>query len=159
MWPENHEARAVVFILGGDQKPSQAALDTFSRFWATDPKPVIGHRDSTKTDCPGDHLYAWIQAKGYETVTKIRRPNWFGDEVLARLAKHKIRPQTEETEDMWRTLAFIDRASTGIIARLETWARNHVKTAIAAALAAGAGAAQIDYPELIRQIGEILSGA
>ena len=66
--PENHEARAVLFILGGTQTPSDASLSAFSEFWATDPMPVIGHRDSTDTECPGDKLYAWIQEGGYEDM-------------------------------------------------------------------------------------------
>lgn len=66
--PENHEARAVLFILGGSQTPSEASLSAFSEFWATDPMSVIGHRDSTDTECPGDKLYQWIQEGGYEDM-------------------------------------------------------------------------------------------
>ena len=43
--PENREGRAVVFILGGDQQPTGAALAAFRTMWLTDPLPVIGHRD------------------------------------------------------------------------------------------------------------------
>lgn len=74
--PENHEARAVVFILGGDQQPTQAALAAFQSMWITDPLPVIGHRDvhlegegGTATACPGSYLTSWIQDHGYEGAT------------------------------------------------------------------------------------------
>ena len=70
--PENHEARAVVFILGGSQQPTESALDTFRSLWAADPMPVIGHRDvflegtgGTSTQCPGNWLAEWIDQKGY----------------------------------------------------------------------------------------------
>ena len=71
--PENHEARAVVFILGGTQKPTDAAYAAFRHIWATDPMPVIGHRDvaisgsgGTATACPGEHLTDWIATEGYK---------------------------------------------------------------------------------------------
>ncbi len=71
--PENHEARAVVFILGGDQVPSDAAYAAFRHMWVSDPMPVIGHRDvaisgtgGTATACPGEPLYTWIQTEGYK---------------------------------------------------------------------------------------------
>lgn len=69
--PENHEARAVVFILGGVQEPSEAALDTFRQMWAADPMPVIGHRQASTTGtlCPGTHLMRFIQGKEYETMS------------------------------------------------------------------------------------------
>lgn len=66
--PENHEARAVVFILGGTQEPSDAALGTFSDMWLEDPMPVIGHRNTTNTSCPGDALYDWITQEGYDNM-------------------------------------------------------------------------------------------
>ncbi len=70
--PENHEARAVVFILGGAQEPTPHALQAFQGMWATDPLPVIGHKDvaiqgegGTPTACPGSYLYTWIHEHGY----------------------------------------------------------------------------------------------
>jgi N-acetylmuramoyl-L-alanine amidase. len=73
--PENVEARAVVFILGGDQKPSEAALQAFRELWAQDPMPVIGHQDvrgASYTPCPGPHLMQFIREEAYadmETIT------------------------------------------------------------------------------------------
>lgn len=72
---ENTEGRAVVFILGGSQKPSEAALATFAMLWGTDPMPVIGHRDvashgvgGTITACPGTFLHEWVGAEGYAAL-------------------------------------------------------------------------------------------
>lgn len=72
--PENHEAVAVVFIIGDGQSPSEAALATFQHIWHTEPlEPVIGHRDvfeegkgGTKTQCPGNELAAWIDSESYK---------------------------------------------------------------------------------------------
>lgn len=65
--PENHEARAVVFILGGGQKPSQEALDAFQELYYTlGPMPVIGHKDvKGGTACPGAWLTAYIRREDY----------------------------------------------------------------------------------------------
>lgn len=75
--PENHEARAVVFILGGTQAPTQEALDAFARIWRADPLPVIGHRDVKSTACPGDALYQYVQSKEWEqsevTIDDVNR--------------------------------------------------------------------------------------
>lgn len=68
---EYYEARAVVFILGGHQIPSDAALQTFADFWAEDPMRVIGHRDSTATPCPGEYLYEFVTSKRYEEMTEM----------------------------------------------------------------------------------------
>lgn len=72
---ENTEARAVVFILGGTQQPSDEALATFALMWGERPLLVIGHRDvflhgsgGTATACPGDYLHGWLTSKGHETL-------------------------------------------------------------------------------------------
>lgn len=69
---ENREGRAVVFILGGDQEPTAAALSAFRRMWVAQPMLVIGHRDvylegtgGTPTACPGSFLTNWISDGGY----------------------------------------------------------------------------------------------
>ena len=65
--PENQEARAVVFILGGDQVPTDAALDAFKRlYFEMGPGlPVIVHSDVKDTLCPGDFLRDWVKAKKF----------------------------------------------------------------------------------------------
>lgn len=66
--PENYEARAVVFILGGDQKPTEDALDTFRRMYREfgDVELVIVHSDVRDTQCPGDWLRKWVKVdKGF----------------------------------------------------------------------------------------------
>jgi len=77
--PENYEARAVVFILGGDQEPTPAAHAAFLSMWVVDPMPVIGHRDvylegtgGTSTACPGEHLYTWLQTIGDDDMETLR---------------------------------------------------------------------------------------
>lgn len=66
--PENVEARAVVFILGGDQQPTEAALRTFAYFWAEDQKPVIVHSDVKATACPGDFLRRWVHEERFRLI-------------------------------------------------------------------------------------------
>lgn len=70
--PENHEARAVVFIINKGQSPSAVALAAFQSMWTADPLPVIGHKDvfaegtgGTNTACPGPDLTTWINEEGY----------------------------------------------------------------------------------------------
>lgn len=68
--PENEEARAVLFIMGGDQEPTDEALDTFTALWERTPEAqelVIGHRDvKGTTQCPGDFLTNWIHEEQYK---------------------------------------------------------------------------------------------
>ncbi len=70
--PENHEARSVVFILGGEQIPTEEALAAFEGMWAADPMTVIVHKDvhlrgsgGTNTQCPGSYLTEWVRNEGY----------------------------------------------------------------------------------------------
>lgn len=98
---------------------------------------------------------------GVDTMPKIPKPPWLPWKTIDRLIDRKYldsRP-SRETEDMWRTLTFLERADRSIVSRLKGWARDHVGTAIAAAVAAGHGNAQVDYGELVRRIGEILAGS
>lgn len=108
--PENHEARAVVFILGGHQKPSSDALATFQEFYAGDPMRVIGHRDSTVTPCPGDYLYEWIQQRGFEQED-VMTPEQEAklDAALERLEQLPVavwgsRPGGEDEPSPWQVL-------------------------------------------------------
>ena len=66
--PENHEARAVVFILGEGQEPTAAAYTAFQKMWITDPLRVTVHSDHKSTACPGDDVRAWVAEGGYNTV-------------------------------------------------------------------------------------------
>ncbi len=64
--PENHEAIAVVFLVGSGQTASNAALATFRRLYAVAGlETVIRHKDSTATSCPGPQLSAWVAGGGY----------------------------------------------------------------------------------------------
>lgn len=76
---ENQEGRAVFFMIGDDEEPTEAALQTFAQFWAEDPMPVIGHKqvfehsgDGTDTQCPGPHLMEYINTKGYEMALSAK---------------------------------------------------------------------------------------
>lgn len=71
--PENEEGIPVLFILGGDQVPTQDALDTFAAMHTElemdeGPLAVYGHQEiaqmgtGTITSCPGKHLMAFVKA-------------------------------------------------------------------------------------------------
>lgn len=73
--PENHEAVAVVFIVGTGQTATTKALDTFRGMYAAVPEldDVIGHKDvfaksgsGKNTSCPGGQLHAWVTEEGYK---------------------------------------------------------------------------------------------
>ena len=81
--PENEEARAVLFILGGNQEPTPEALNMFRFIYAGDPLPVIGHKDvnihsgtGTSTTCPGPHIDQFIDEKGYEENMATPYETW-----------------------------------------------------------------------------------
>lgn len=67
--PENDEARAVLFIMGGEQIPTPEALATFSALWQLTPEAsqeVIVHKDvKGTTACPGDFLTTWMHEQKY----------------------------------------------------------------------------------------------
>ncbi len=67
--PENYEARAVVFIMGGHQIPTSAALQAFTDLHQSFPDlPVIVHSDvrgTSYTSCPGTFLRVWVHRKEY----------------------------------------------------------------------------------------------
>jgi len=68
--PENEEARAILFLLGGAQVPTPEALATFRKLWALTPassQTVIGHRDvKGTTSCPGGYLLDYVHTKQYK---------------------------------------------------------------------------------------------
>lgn len=76
----------------------------------------------------------------------------FNDSLAAFLNRHYARVVRPEIARQ------VAAANKTLRTRLEDWVRDHVKTSIAAALAAGAGSAQIDYAEVVRRIGEVLAG-
>jgi hypothetical protein len=69
--PENYEARAVVFIMGGYQTPTAKALQAFKDLYQElgPDLPVIVHSDvrgTSYTKCPGTFLRVWVHRKEYE---------------------------------------------------------------------------------------------
>ena len=65
----NRSGIGVYVAIGGDQQPTDAALQTVRALYdelvqrrggATVRK--MGHRDGIATSCPGDNLYAWVKA-------------------------------------------------------------------------------------------------
>ncbi|MFJ8146987.1 peptidoglycan-binding protein [Streptomyces sp. NPDC096048] len=72
----NISGLSVQIAVGGDQEPSEAALATARALYDEACKRTgrklaqRGHRDGIATECPGDKLYAWVQAgmpaKGYK---------------------------------------------------------------------------------------------
>lgn len=73
-----HNARyyATCAIWGkGDGPANRAMLDALAdavalhRKWGAR-SDVIGHRDATATECPGDELYAYVQASRFHTIAR-----------------------------------------------------------------------------------------
>ncbi len=103
--PENHEGRAVVFILGGNQVPTEEAYAAFREMWQADPLPVIGHQQvyqegsrGTPTACPGSALMEWIGNGGYaDSVEEGNMEKQFTDEEAAAL-KEMVRQMKEEVD-------------------------------------------------------------
>lgn len=98
--------------------PSQAALSAvvelarigYERGWWPE-KFTGGHRDASgaSTSCPGRNLYARIPEINAQLEDDMQRPDWFSQEMLDDLAAYNIVPRDDESEDMWRTLAFLHR--------------------------------------------------
>jgi hypothetical protein len=63
----NVESWGILIGVGGDQRPSAAALTSTLELvqWLRQRRgrtiPVVGHRDVGETLCPGEHIYAWIE--------------------------------------------------------------------------------------------------
>jgi hypothetical protein len=74
---ENKEAIPVAFILGGTQEPSPASLAAFralADLLEVDTRSashlkIIGHKDISSTDCPGEPLYALVRRNFDRTLT------------------------------------------------------------------------------------------
>ncbi len=83
--PENEEARAVLFILGGDQEPSPEAIATFHELLELTPessRTVIGHREvKHNTRCPGPAVMAVVE----ETRTNEGEPTMTLERWVTRL--------------------------------------------------------------------------
>ncbi|MCG7528928.1 N-acetylmuramoyl-L-alanine amidase, partial [Streptomyces sp. OfavH-34-F] len=75
---------SVQIAVGGDQHPSEAALATARALYDEACQRTgrtlapRGHRDGIATECPGDILYAWVEAgmpaKGYAPTAPPRTP-------------------------------------------------------------------------------------
>ena len=87
--PENQEGIPVLFLLGGDQVPTAASLESLE--WLTkkleadsrafvNPLPMYGHKEiaelgtGTTTGCPGVHLTAYVQARRENPPSPIPEP-------------------------------------------------------------------------------------
>lgn len=84
--PENTEARAVLFIMGGDQIPTPEALETFSELWELTPDEsqlVIVHKDVKNTGCPGDFLTEWMHAENYKPTEVPEEPEMQWSDIVA----------------------------------------------------------------------------
>ena len=64
--PENNEARAILWIGGLGQTPTEAALRSIAQLIADDPRLVTVHSDHKSTGCPGDPLREWALRRGWE---------------------------------------------------------------------------------------------
>ena len=79
---------------------------------------------------------------------------------LSRYTRQVLDPtvRTAKAEAIAAAKAAIAASNTTQWSKMVDWVREHVKVSIAAAFAAGAGAAQVDYDELVREIGRVLAG-
>lgn len=79
----NGHTQAICF-LGGDRDgrddvtvPGRAAAAELVRDWHRWKgleAPVVGHRDRVSTSCPGDELYAWVNAEGWRAKKPAVKP-------------------------------------------------------------------------------------
>lgn len=85
---ENREAIPVLFMLGGRQDPTPAMLGGFKVLYQglcddersiVGPLPVLGHRDVSSTECPGDIVYKLIEDKF-----------WIGDDSVLTPSQEKF---------------------------------------------------------------------
>lgn len=113
--PANHEARAVVFILGGDQVPTEEAYAAFRKMWQEDKKLVIGHQQvfqegvgGTSTACPGNAIMEWIRTGKYAEDIEDEMPQFTEDE--AEQLKTMLRILREMDSSVW----FVEPAVTMI---------------------------------------------
>lgn len=75
---ENKEGIPVLFIMGGEQEPSPAMLDSFKKlrlYMQADARalpilPVFKHKDVSSTSCPGPNLSALVDQKFWEEGSK-----------------------------------------------------------------------------------------
>lgn len=63
---ENSEARAVLWIGGAGQEPSDEAYLSMAKLIQSDPRLVTVHSDHKSTSCPGDYWRAWKEDRGWE---------------------------------------------------------------------------------------------
>ena len=64
--PENSEARAVLWIGGGDQEPSDEAYLAMAKLIQSDLRLVTVHSDHKATGCPGPYWRQWKEDRGWE---------------------------------------------------------------------------------------------
>lgn len=115
--PENHEARAVLFLITTGETPTAAQYDAFRKMHAGQPMLVIGHRDvfkqsgsGTSTSCPGDALAAFAATMNeedevpiYRTVLNVPDAQWARDVVDFHIDTSKVIVTTDSGVDDWNT--------------------------------------------------------
>lgn len=121
-WAEPEMGIPLVFpepFDGGDAYGYDGSVRISNSEWL-DLSGWVGHQhvpENTHWD-PGrlqtDKLEPHDEPEGDDDMAKITQPSWLPDSVLKRLAAYNIKPRSKETEDMWRTLAFLDRGLRGV---------------------------------------------
>lgn len=71
--PENSEARAILWIGGLGQEPTEAAYESIAMLLAADVLPVTVHSDHKSTNCPGDPLREWVAREGWKDYDMTTR--------------------------------------------------------------------------------------
>lgn len=123
--------------------------------------------------CPGPDrikqywnvIVPWMEG---ENAVKITEPQWAKssiDHLVTKGAFPNGRPVLEE-ENMWRTWVYMERLDASMWKRMQTWVKswvqNHVKTALAAAMAGGVVLGESQIGEIVartvQEIGRTLLG-
>ena len=82
---------------------------------------LYGHKEVKTvgaTSCPGPKIMDYVEThrmleeEDDMADVKIPRPSWVSDAMLERLAEQNIVPRELETEDLWRSITFLDRHDT-----------------------------------------------
>ena len=107
--PENYEARAVVWIGGAGQQPTEEAYAAFKRIYNADPQPVTVHSDHKSTGCPGDYWRAWVkdeeylmpeEPEGFEPPSSWAAADWDWADMHGITSKHSDPHKTVTKEEL-----------------------------------------------------------
>ena len=135
--------------IGGDERPSAAALSATRNLYDEGCRrsgrtlAMRGHRDGIATTCPGEPLYAWVQA-GMPTTEE--------DEMTPE--QEHLLHQAAASSQAAMNLLLTGRPDAGLGS--EAWP--YPFSAVSAILAAAQTGAKVDADEIVDLLGERLAG-